>query len=61
MLVPQLPPEALELLNDPRAAGLKYLGPTAPTARRVLEPAHPPLQGESRYLLVSIITENGEI
>jgi hypothetical protein len=23
MLVPQLPPEALELLNDPRTAGLK--------------------------------------
>ena len=61
MLVPQLPPEALELLDDPRAADLKYRGPTWPTDMRVLQPPDPPLKGESRFLLLSIVSERTEI
>jgi hypothetical protein len=52
-LVRQLPPEALDLINDPRAADLKYNGPGLPNARRVLRPADPPVAGESRYVILS--------
>ena len=52
-LFPQLPPEALQLLDDPRTADLKYPGPNLPRARRVLKPADPPAVGESRYLIFS--------
>jgi hypothetical protein len=52
-LIPQLPPEALELLDDPRTADLKYQGPNLPKARRLLKPADPPAVGESRYLIFS--------
>jgi uncharacterized protein DUF1629 len=53
MFVPKLPPEALELLADPRTADLKYLGPNYPNDRRVLKPANPPAAGESRYVIFS--------
>jgi hypothetical protein len=54
-LLSQLPAEARELLDDPRTADLKYLGPNFPTARRVLKPADPPAAGESRYVIYSPI------
>jgi len=60
-LIPQLPPEASRLLDDPRVADLKYLGPTSPRARRVLEPAEPAVKGESRSLLLSILPEYDDI
>jgi hypothetical protein len=52
-LFPHLPPEALQLLDDPRTADLKYLGPNMPNARRVLKPVDVPAAGESRYLIFS--------
>jgi hypothetical protein len=52
-LLRQLPPEALELLDDPRTADLKYNGPGLPNARSVLRPADPPVAGESRYVIFS--------
>jgi hypothetical protein len=58
-LIPQLPPEALALLDDPRVADMKYLGPRAPRAERVLQPASPPVAGESKFLLLSIVPQQG--
>jgi hypothetical protein len=56
-LYPQIPQEALDLLNDPRTADLKYLGPGIPNDRRVLKPAEPPRPGESRFVIFSSVLE----
>lgn len=53
------PPEVMELLQDPRLAGLKYRGPGRSKAGAVLQPSGPPPNiGESPYVLFRVNYED---
>lgn len=48
--IPQLPPDALELLKAPQLADLRSRGPGMPTAGKTLPPCQPPHEGESPFV-----------
>jgi hypothetical protein len=49
--IPQLPVDALELLDDPQLAGLRSRGPGIPNAGKTLRPSQPPHEGESPFVI----------
>ena len=49
--LPHPPADALEILKDPRLAGLKYRGPGRSKAGAILAPSDPPGVGDSPYVL----------
>jgi hypothetical protein len=50
--LPQIPPEFETLLKDPRLDGMQDRPPGMPRDQRVLQPANPPVVGESPFLLL---------
>jgi hypothetical protein len=50
--IPKLPPEAEQILNDPRLEGMADPLPGFPPEERLLLPANPPAVGDSRFLLM---------
>lgn len=54
--VSRMPPEALQLLNDPRLADMVD-GPSGIPQERILPPAIPPDSTESKFLLVNATSE----
>jgi hypothetical protein len=49
--IPKLPPDALELLNDPQLSDLRPRAPGLPKAGKTITPSQPPTAGESPFVI----------
>lgn len=56
--LPVVPPELLEMANDPRLADMEELYPGAAPTVRELKPQDPPLAGESPFVLFADVHED---